>query len=287
MVTGGSLFSGIGGMDLAASLAGIDILWQVENDKFCQQVLKKQKSEYWRNATLFTDIRDTSSQQLASVDIVFGGFPCQDVSTANRLRSTVAESSRSGLWAEFCRVVSDIRPSVVVVENVPGILTAGAESVIADLARMGYVGQSGIVSAADAGFSHHRDRWFLVGYSDSFRQRQSQSTLTGQTTLHQNGDNPLQDRQRDFIPAIRDNGKSSRTKRAARQSRMGKPANGLPGWMVRRVARWDESQNDWEAPRVTPTIDPLYSAKKQAIGNAVVPAQVYPIFALIAEILNN
>ena len=146
----GSAFSGIGGMDFAAALAGIDIRWQIENDTFCNRILHKNR-QYWPHAKRFADIRYTIGQ-LESVDLIFGGFPCQDISLANNKRTSVQEGQRTGLWTELFRIISDLRPRAVLLENVPGIRSAGAGGVIADLAALGYVGYTGIISAADAGF---------------------------------------------------------------------------------------------------------------------------------------
>lgn len=164
--TVGSLFSGIGGIDYAFSEAGFNILFQVEIDDFCRKVLSKHAPRYWPHSTQFTDIRTVSRDRLPTVDILVGGFPCQDVSLAGK-RSGVHQGTRSGLWLEFARIIGDLRPRAVLLENVPGILTLDGCNVIADLAALGYVGHWGIISAGDAGAPHRRERWFCVAYATS------------------------------------------------------------------------------------------------------------------------
>lgn len=172
-LTAGSLFSGIGGLDLAAALAGFDIRFHVEFDDYRRKVLDKHAPTYWPNARSFKDVREVSASDLAPtggrLDVLFGGFPCQDVSLAGN-RAGLGEGTRSGLWSEFRRLIGDLRPRSVVVENVPGLLTLGGSTVIADFAQMGYVGRWGVISAADATAPHLRERVFIVAYARQDRQ---------------------------------------------------------------------------------------------------------------------
>jgi DNA (cytosine-5)-methyltransferase 1 len=286
MFTAGSLFSGIGGIDLAASLTGFDICFQVEINPFCQKVLRKHADVYWPNATLHADVRGLSG--LPHTDILFGGFPCPDISRANRTRTGIQEGERSGLWFEFARIIGEIRPRIVFVENVEGILSNGdGWRITAQLATMGYVGQAGIISAADFGFSHIHERWFLVAYADSHGQRQSESTQHAESALHQNRNYSLPERCGEAVATPVGRGyQDSRANSAARQSRMEPSIDGLPGWMVRRIRGWNEPAQDWEAPRTTPTKHPMYRQTKEATGNGVVPQVVYPIFKALHEKLS-
>lgn len=176
-LTAGSLFSGIGGIDLAFALAGFNILFQVEIDDFCQKVLAKHGPTYWPNAEIRADVCRVGRHNLPSVDVLFGGFPCQDISNAGK-RAGIAAGEKSGLWREFKRIIGEIRPSIVFLENVPTITVKdrGGVEVITDLAEMGYDARWGIVSAADAGAPHQRDRWFCVGYTNGVRYIQSATT---------------------------------------------------------------------------------------------------------------
>lgn len=188
MITAGSLFSGIGGLDLAASLAGFDIRFQVEIDPFCRKVLTKHAPEYWSNAAQFTDVRECTGSELGYVDVLFGGFPCQDISVAGN--GVGIEGERSGLWWEFCRLIGEIRPRAIVLENVAAITYdgRGGTAVIAALAGLGYSAQWGIVSAADAGAPHERKRWFCVGYRNGTRLSGQAVTDRGHSSCDQFGD---------------------------------------------------------------------------------------------------
>src|ERR1700678_1941479 len=116
-LTHGSLFSGIGGFDLGFERAGIKNVWQVEIDPYCQRVLAKQ----FPDAERFDDVRTVGRHNLKPVDIISGGFPCQDISTAGK-RAGIAEGTRSGLWSEYARIIGELRPRFVVVENVAALL---------------------------------------------------------------------------------------------------------------------------------------------------------------------
>jgi DNA (cytosine-5)-methyltransferase 1 len=178
-LTGGSLFSGaIDGLGIAASLAGFDIRFHVEYDDWRRKVLAKH-AYLWPHSVSFKDITEVTAEDLPvrtqapRVDVLFGGFPCQDVSTAGN-RAGLAEGTRSGLWGEYRRLISDLRPRAVVVENVTGLLTLGGSTVLADLAALGYVGRVGVISASDAGAPHQRDRVWIVAHAQHNRQQCSE-----------------------------------------------------------------------------------------------------------------
>lgn len=168
-MTFGSLFSGIGGMDLGLERAGMTCKWQVEIDPFCQKVLTK----HWPEVPKYGDIREVSG--LPSVDLIAGGFPCQDVSRAGKQEGITGE--RSGLWSEFHRIICEIRPRFVLVENVPGLLDGGIATVLGDLAGIGYDAEWSCVSAAEVGAKHLRKRIFIVAYPGG-----AGSPFTEQTT---------------------------------------------------------------------------------------------------------
>ena len=172
--TAGSLFSGIGGIDVAFAAAGFDIRFQVEIDDYCRKVLTKHAPRYWPNATQFMDVRDVGSHNLPYVDVLFGGFPCQDISVAGN--GAGLAGARSGLWYEFRRIIGEIRPGVVFLENVPAITSRGGTTVLAHIAALGYDARWGVVGAADAGAPHQRNRWWCVAY-DMCGRRDEQSAL--------------------------------------------------------------------------------------------------------------
>ena len=159
-MTFGSLFSGIGGMDLGLERAGLECRWQVEIDPFCRKVLEK----HWPTVKRYGDIKGVDGGELERVDLLAGGFPCQDLSYAGK-RAGI-EGSRSGLWFEFARLIGELRPRYVLIENVPGLLVYdGLRRVIGELARLGYVGCWRCLRASEFGASHLRKRVFIVAHS--------------------------------------------------------------------------------------------------------------------------
>ena len=124
----GSLFSGIGGIDLGMDLAGFECAWQVEVDDYCRQVLET----HWPGVPKYKDIYDVKGSALEPVDILCGGFPCQPVSVAGK-RSGVDDER--WLWDEFYRLICEVRPRWVVAENVPGLLSANAGRAFAGVLR--------------------------------------------------------------------------------------------------------------------------------------------------------
>lgn len=165
MKTFGSLFAGIGGIDLGLERAGWTCCWQVEQDPYCRAVLAK----HWPGVQRRRDVRKAGAKHLPPVDLIAGGFPCQDISTAGR--GIGIEGARSGLWTEFARIVSELRPSYVLVENVPRLRSGGRGAwmgkVVGDLAALGYDCLWDSVSASHLGAPHRRERLFIVAYATS------------------------------------------------------------------------------------------------------------------------
>jgi DNA (cytosine-5)-methyltransferase 1 len=159
-MTHGSLFSGIGGIDLGFEWAGIETKWQVEIDDYCQKLL----SIRFPHTKKFTDVRKVGSHNLEKVDIISGGFPCQDISVAGK--GAGIEGERSGLWTELHRVISELRPRFAFIENVPMLTIRGGTRVIADLAEIGYDAEWQIVGADDVGAWHRRKRIWIVAYPE-------------------------------------------------------------------------------------------------------------------------
>jgi len=155
----GSLFSGIGGFDLGLERAGFTISWQVEIDPYCQRVLAK----HWPNVTRYGDITAMDWTTVQPVDLLCGGFPCQDLSFAGK-RAGI-DGARSGLWSEYVRAIRHLRPRYVLVENVPGLLTNQyLGRVLGDLAQSGYDAEWDCIPASAVGAPHRRDRVWIVAY---------------------------------------------------------------------------------------------------------------------------
>ena len=157
-MTFGSLFAGIGGFDLGFERAGMACRWQVEIDEYASRVLRK----HWPAVHRERDIRECGGHNLERVDIICGGFPCQDISYAGR--GAGLEGERSGLFFEAVRVVRELRPRCVVLENVAALLTRGLDTVLGTLAEIGYDAEWHCIPAAAVGAPHIRDRVFVLAY---------------------------------------------------------------------------------------------------------------------------
>ena len=157
----GSLFSGIGGFDLAAEWMGWENVFQCEIDPFCRRIL----GYYWPNAVCYEDVREFDATVFrGSIDVLSGGFPCQPFSTAGRRKGTTDDRY---LWPEMYRIIGEVRPRWVVGENVPGLLAWSKglvfEQVLLDLEAEGYEAWAVILPVAGIGAPHRRDRiWFIA-----------------------------------------------------------------------------------------------------------------------------
>lgn len=164
-----SLFTGIGGLDLGLERAGMQIVAQVEIDPYCRAVLRKHWPEVPQHDDVRTCVDWWQSRPRPPVDLVCGGFPCQPVSNAG-LR--LAQADDRWLWPAYANVVRLLRPRYVLVENVPGLLSAGMGDVLGDLAGLGYDTEWDRIPAAFVGAPHIRRRIFLVAYPNGQRQLQ-------------------------------------------------------------------------------------------------------------------
>ena len=204
MITHGSLFSGIGGFDLGFQWAGIKTIWDVEIEPYCQKVLTKN----FPDTEIFSDVKEVHGQMahaeskqggrlqqpgvpahtgtsckrcLPTVDIISGGFPCQDISVAGKQAGITG--ARSGLWSEFHRIIGELRPRFAVIENVPNLARLGLDRVLADLASIGYDAEWTIISAADVGAPHLRKRIWIVAYPQQSGARGQPGAATVQRWL--------------------------------------------------------------------------------------------------------
>ena len=159
-LTFGSLFAGIGGFDLGFERAGMVCKWQVEIDDYANRVLRK----HWPDVRRWPDVRTWPQPDTERVDIICGGFPCQDISYAGR--GAGLEGERSGLFFEAVRVVRELRPRAVVLENVSALLTRGLDRVLGTLAEVGYDAEWHCIPAAAVGAPHIRDRVFVLAYAE-------------------------------------------------------------------------------------------------------------------------
>jgi DNA-cytosine methyltransferase len=167
----GSLFSGIGGIDLALERIGHETIWQCEIDGFCRDVLADRFG-----VPIHGDVRELHADNVGAVDILAGGFPCQPVSLAGR---RLAQEDARWLWPEFGRLVGELRPRYVFVENVPGLYSRGLEDVLGTLADLGYSAEWDRISAADVGAPHLRRRFWLLAVADAARERLEVARVAG------------------------------------------------------------------------------------------------------------
>ncbi|NCC62950.1 MAG: DNA cytosine methyltransferase, partial [Verrucomicrobiae bacterium] len=183
-----SLFSGIGGLDLAAEMAGIKVKAFCEIELFPVEVLKKR----FPGVPIFEDVRELTAEVLRdrtgmdtsqSIDIVFGGFPCQDLSQAGK--QVGLTGARSGLWFEMLRVIHEIRPRYVVAENVRGAVNLALDTVYAGMEDEGYKVWAFVLPASAVGAPHQRERLFVVGVREDVHRRYTEAMANTRCELRQ------------------------------------------------------------------------------------------------------
>lgn len=162
-MTHGSLFTGIGGFDLGFEKAGIKTLWQVEQDKSCQKVLTR----HWPNIKRYEDVKEVGKRNLETVDIISGGFPCQDVSVAGKRGGL--QAPRSGLFYETERIIKELKPAWFVLENVPGLFSSNKgedfKIIIKTLTNIGYGVCWRVLDSQYFGVAQRRRRVFIIGHA--------------------------------------------------------------------------------------------------------------------------
>ena len=310
-----SLFSGIGGLDLAAEWAGMQTVGQCEWADYPTQVLAK----HWPDVPRWRDIRTLTEESfyertgLRAVDVISGGFPCQPFSVAGNQKG---KGDDRYLWPEMLRVIRDIKPRWVVGENVPGILRIAATDVIEDLEREGYNVVVLDLEAAAIGAPHRRERIAFVANRKPGVMENAGGSGCGEPKISQKQPRGAELEWRGEVvantdaeriqgrPQTRDAcSKRTDTKQytvgcgevvnavcgghprhdgRTTQPGVGGVVDGISGGMDRRLDPW---AGDWEAgvPRVARGI-PNRVNRIKCLGNAVVPQQFYPIFRAIVQI---
>jgi DNA (cytosine-5)-methyltransferase 1 len=156
------LFSGIGGFSLGLErTGGFRTVAFCEIDPYCRAVLRK----HWPDVPIWDDVRTLTADAVGhlGVDFICGGFPCQDISTAGK--GAGIDGERSGLWREFARIVGEVRPRYVIVENVSALLGRGLDRVLGDLAALGYDAEWHCIPASYVGAPHQRDRVWIIAHA--------------------------------------------------------------------------------------------------------------------------
>jgi len=153
------LFSGIGGFTIGLdNTGGFETVAFCEADEKARAVLNK----HWPDVPIFNDVKDLKGEDVGAVDVIVGGFPCQDISLAGKGAGLAGE--RSGLWWEFHRLIKEIKPKWVIAENVSALRTRGLEEVLRSLAEIGYDAEWHCIPASAVGAPHRRDRIWIVAY---------------------------------------------------------------------------------------------------------------------------
>ena len=184
------MFSGIGGFSLGLERAGMRTVAFCECDPYCQAVLRK----HWPDVPVFGDVRTLTAEASADatgkqdrrlfisgiptdiraddISVICGGFPCQDISLAGK--GAGLDGARSGLWKEFARIIGEVRPEYVIVENVAALLGRGLSQVLGDLAAFGYNAEWHCIPACAVGAPHKRDRLWIIAYTEESGQPRRQ-----------------------------------------------------------------------------------------------------------------
>lgn len=197
MLTFGSLFSGIGGLDLGLERAGMQCVWQCEIDDYARRVLAK----HWPDVRRHDDVRTFPPTRAEEwqCDIICGGFPCQDISKIGD--GAGMSGQRSGLWGDFARIVGVVRPQFVIVENVATLLGRGLGRVLGDLATLGFDAEWHCFPATSVGAPHKRERVWVVAHR--WRERlegQQQGWAEAGATGRGGGESP----DMDSMPMLRE-----------------------------------------------------------------------------------
>lgn len=172
------LFSGIGGFSLGLERAGMETVAFCEIDAKARLVLKK----HWPKVPIYEDVSTLKGSDLHDIDVICGGFPCQDISLAGR--GAGLEGERSGLWFQFHRLIKEIQPRYAVIENVSALRSRGLDQVLRSLAEIGYDAEWHCIPASAVGAPHRRDRIWIVAYPNQQRgwgKRSIQIGTSGET----------------------------------------------------------------------------------------------------------
>lgn len=267
MLTFGSLFAGIGGFDLGLERAGMTCAWQVEREPYAVRVLEK----HWPNVRRHDDVCTfPPAEGDWSVDLICGGFPCQDISVAGK--GLGLAGARSGLWHQMHRIIGEIRPRFVLVENVAALLGRGMATVLGDLSAIGYDAEWHVVPASAVGAPHRRERVWIVAHARCVdgNWRASEQILSDRKKAERNKAVDHSERCCEVVAHANDTGREQQ--RRPEPAPAEHPAAECGGWWsvepdVGRVAHGVPSRVD----------------RLRGLGNAVVPQIVELIGRRIIE----
>jgi DNA (cytosine-5)-methyltransferase 1 len=183
------LFSGIGAFSFGLERAGMKTAAFCEIDPYCRRVLAR----HWPGVPIYEDVKELTAKRLRrdgiAVDLICGGFPCQDISVAGP--GGGLDGTRSGLWWEYRRIIEELRPEWVVVENVDALRGRGLDTVLLALDALGYVGEWHLIPASAVGAPHRRDRLWIIAHSRrSYRRRIESERRANRRNADAGGDGP-------------------------------------------------------------------------------------------------
>lgn len=268
-----SLFTGIGGIDIAAEAAGFITVAQCENAAFPLAVLEK----HWPDIPRFSDINTLTKERfiektgLNTITLISGGFPCQPFSQAGKRRGF---TDKRHLWPEMYRVIKELRPRWVIGENVVGFVDMGFNKTVSDLEKADYCVRAFIIPACAVGAWHERKRVFIIAFNISDTDCNRRLSLDIETVLFAERERIGQSCGADGTQ------RESAIGQYRAQSFLGRVANGLPSWVDGHIF-WEREPDG--LPRMTEEKGNR-AERIAALGNAVVPQQIYPILKYIADI---
>ena len=281
-LTFGSLFAGIGGFDLGLERAGMRCEWQVEIDPYARAVLAK----HWPDVRRHEDVRTFPPPEGEwGVDVICGGFPCQDISVAGK--GAGLAGARSGLWSEFARIIGELRPRYVVVENVAALLARGMGTVLGDLSALGYDAEWHVIPACAVGAPHRRDRVWIVAVRNADSERKACDSVSD--SKHGREVSQAEGRESSGISGTSDVADSDEPGLEGRDRPEDVELHGGPGKVrptgAGRVQGWDGG--GWwsvepDVGRVAHGV-PARVDRLRCLGNAVVPQIVEVIGRAIVE----
>lgn len=266
----GSLFSGIGGLELGFEREGFKTAFFVENNKFCQKILKKN----FPKTKIYGDITKINWKKIRSPDILTGGFPCQDISQAGK-GAGIIKGTRSSLWKNYAEAIRILRPKFAIIENVPMLPRRGLNVVLADLAEMGYDAEWFCISAQEIGAIHVRERIFIIAYIGQFRRMDSRFQIKPKQAFIENA------------PSFVTNDWRERIQRFRKETMEG--GGSLSRFKdVRRIEEFRE-RPDIPEPLFRGGRDgiPFWMDRIKACGNAVVPQVAQFIARRIKEVMER
>ena len=259
-----SLFTGIGGFDLGFERAGMNVAAMCEADAQARNVLSK----HWPDVPILEDVKDIDGKQFGAIDVISGGFPCQDISVAGNRKGL--EGERSGLWWQFYRIISEAKPKWVVIENVAGLMSSGGRrdlgAIIGSLGKLGYLGGYRVLDARYFGVAQRRRRMFIVA---SFGNDGGGKVLFESESLPGDLEASRQKKQKDSGSVVSSSNSSSLLAESGVVASLTKSFGGAG-------ADAQHAQNGWLVPDVSGTITTAFGPKnytnlQEVLANSVIP----------------